>query len=534
MGPTIDATITVNIELTNVNEAPTIDDALSDAFNVDENTETTVVIQTYMATDVDADTTLTWSLEGADAGDFTITKNTAGHGELKFANVPNFEMPADTIPAGQTKGDNVYDIIVIVKDNGIPGSRGASDQLDARLPVAVTVNDVNDQPVVSGDASPVFPEIEFDVEVLDTEALTVPGAYTFTDEDEDDVTVTWSLSGDDGDHFDITADADGNGVLIFKNPTPDTNLKPADREKPQDMGSGNDYEVTVEADDGQGESNSVGTFTVTVTVTNVDETPEITTTGPSHARPSFDEIEYDATTADLDVVTYAARDEEGEAITWSLSTADAGDFFMIDSNSGLLSFRDRPDYEDPQGTPATPGDEPDNTYEFVVQATDASTSPDNTARNTREFGVTVTVINVNETPEVTGPDDNPDYPETPYDSDELPPMSPPSPPATRRCRTSPGPSAEPTRACSSSPRTPTERASSPSRLLTCLTSSGLTSSDLKTCSLTVRYEGDGTYEFTVQAYDGLNTGTWDYAVTVTGVNETPEFLGTPDNIAHPR
>lgn len=38
---------------------------------------------------------------------------------------------------------------------------------------------------------------------------------------------------------------------------------------------------------------------------------------------------------------------------------------------------------------------------------------------------------------------------------------------------------------------------------------------------------DGTYEFTVRASDGTNTGTWDYAVTVTDINERPELTGTP-------
>ena len=57
-----------------------------------------------MATDVDALTTLAWSVAGNDSGNFTITKNAAGHGELKFKNVPNYEMPTDT------GGDNKYNV----------------------------------------------------------------------------------------------------------------------------------------------------------------------------------------------------------------------------------------------------------------------------------------------------------------------------------------------------------------------------------------------------------------------------------------
>ena len=82
------------------------------AFNVPENTATSAVIKTYEATGVGEGSVLTWTLEGADRADFTITKNAQGHGELRFANVPNYEMPAD---AG---ADNVYDVRVRVTDSG--------------------------------------------------------------------------------------------------------------------------------------------------------------------------------------------------------------------------------------------------------------------------------------------------------------------------------------------------------------------------------------------------------------------------------
>ena len=142
---TIDDTIDVTINLTNVNEAPVIttDSGTFAAFTVDENTETSVVIKTYTATDVDASTTLTWSLEGNDAGDFAITTNAQGHGELKFASVPNFEMAADA------DGMNDYDIRVKVRDNGIPDNRGASNQLDDTVSVTVEVINVNEPPTIT-------------------------------------------------------------------------------------------------------------------------------------------------------------------------------------------------------------------------------------------------------------------------------------------------------------------------------------------------------------------------------------------------
>ena len=128
------------------------------------------------------------------------------------------------------------------------------------------------------------------------QTYTVSGSFTFYDDDGDDV--TWSVSGDDGNHFDITKDTgDGSSTIHFKNPSPGTNLKPANFEVPVDMNSGNNYEIVVEANDGAGAA--VGTFNVTVTVTNVDETPEITSmNADTH---TFAEIEYDYVHAALDL-----------------------------------------------------------------------------------------------------------------------------------------------------------------------------------------------------------------------------------------
>ena len=377
------------VRVTNVNEAPTIDSG-SAAFSVDENTAATTLVQTYEASDVDASTTLTWSLEGEDAGDFTFTKNADGDGELKFRNVPDFEMPADDDDADMVDPDNDYQVTVKVTDNGSPSMNATRD-------VTVTVNDLNERPVVSGDAAHSFMEIEFDV--LDA-ALDEPdfeiGSYTAYDDDGDDV--AWSVSGDDAVRFYINP---RTGVLSFSS-------RP-DFEMPADRGSNNEYNIFVNADDGQGETNSVGTFTVTVTVTNVDETPEITG-GP--AAPRFAEIEYDADTSGASVVvqlgTYTARDEEGEVITWDLGGDDAADFRIANSH-GHLVFRLRPNFEMPVDA------DTDNVYEIIVRATDATPNP-----NIREYPVTVTVTDVNERPDITG-DAAFSYVEVPYDNtDPLP------------------------------------------------------------------------------------------------------------------
>ena len=66
---------------------------------------------------------------------------------------------------------------------------------------------------------------------------------------------------------------------------------------------------------------------------------------------------------------------------------DGGDF-LIDRESGTLTFRNPPNYEQPVDYNG------DNTYELVVRAYDG--------RNYGNFDVTVTVLEVNEGPEITG------------------------------------------------------------------------------------------------------------------------------------
>ena len=307
---------------------------------------------------------ITWSHSGPDMIDFTIDSTT---GVLSFAIGadaigPDYEISHDSSPH-----DNVYTIIVKATDAG--PTRKARE-----YPVNVTVTDVNETPEVTllrGDSA--FPETSYDSDLR-------PEVATFRARDEEGQDITFTLGEDDGDAFTITKDAFANVAVV-------TFTDPPDYEMPADDDSGNTYAFTVEAFDGT----NTGTWDYTLTVTPVDETPEITTTGPTHATPSFAEIEYDATTADLTVADYDARDEETEAITWSLGGDDAGDF-TINPNSGILSFARRSNFEMPVDG-STP---PDNMYEIIVKATDASPN-----QNTREFPVTVTVTNVEEAGTVT-------------------------------------------------------------------------------------------------------------------------------------
>ena len=126
----IDDTISVTINITNVNEAPAITTTTS-TISKPEQTATTEILETYQASDEDALPNFTWTLTGTDAGDFVITKNsTTMDGELKFRNEPNFEIPADN------DNNNIYTVTVSVSD----GSLSAPPRN-----VTITVTNVNEQ-----------------------------------------------------------------------------------------------------------------------------------------------------------------------------------------------------------------------------------------------------------------------------------------------------------------------------------------------------------------------------------------------------
>ena len=487
-------THTVTVTVTDVNETPTISFPISSTITEDENTATTEIIATYVATDPDATTgTMSWDLQGNDAGDFTITSTVNGTVNLYFAAPPNFEGPADT------GTNNVYDVTVRVRDNG-------ATRLQDTQGVAITVQDVNETPVISGDNSPDFAEIEYD----ETSAVLTIGAYSATDDEGD--SVTWAVSGTDATHFSINSTT---GELSFS-------IQP-DFENPADTASNNMYEIVLEAEDDNAQGGKTGTktgtYNVIVTVTNVDETPEITTTAASHTAPSFMEIEYDATTADLTVADYDGRDEEGQTISWSRAGTDAGDF-TIDSSTGVLSFAQPPNFEMPADGGA------DNVYNVTVRARD-------TASNTRELEVVVTVTDVNERPDIDE-DTVPSYVEIQYDFTGTRPDV--------HTFTAEDYDAGDTFAWS---LLGTDAAyldiGATTGILTFTQDSGFGQGPLPNFEHPRDDDvGDGsnnTYSITVRATDDDATDQkfTDYAVivTVTDVNEVPEFTGTPETAITP-
>ena len=138
----------MTITVKNVNEAPMINGGLtkdSQEENEDSDTGDTNGIQpptlTYMATDVDAGDTISWSLEGADRDGFDInpdemdTDATVGvSAELSFKTTPNFEEPTDA------NKDNMYRVTVVATD---------AKKLTAMRDVVITVTNANDPGMIT-------------------------------------------------------------------------------------------------------------------------------------------------------------------------------------------------------------------------------------------------------------------------------------------------------------------------------------------------------------------------------------------------
>ena len=277
----------------------------------------TRTVYTFRASDPQRDT-VTWSLSGADSGDFTITPDSSGRGVLAFDSPPDFESPEDE------DRDNIYELAVVATDDD-----GNSDRVD----FTITVTDVNEGPRITleGTATASVPENTPDTKVL--------ADYTATDPEDPTAKIfRWSTAGRDGGDF-VISDL---GELRFRSSP--------DYERPADSNRDNVYEVTVRAYDGR----VYGAHDVTVTVAQVNEAPVITTKSRTEftLRENFTAVLY----------TYRATDQdEDDAVTWSVEGADGGDFAIY---NGILNFRLLPDLENPAD------EDEDNVYEITVVAAD--------------------------------------------------------------------------------------------------------------------------------------------------------------------
>ena len=303
------------------------------AFPGDIDTARTVVENTlkgqnigepFTATDIDGDP-LTYFLE--DPGSpFDIEPTT---GQLLTKAPLNYEHTS------------TYLVVVLVSDD--KDANGDHYPVsDDRLGANITIEDVNEAPVVMG------PRFVAKVE----NSSTFVAAYQARDQDGD--AHTWSHRGADFDYFEI----DPSGNLRFKSP-PDFEAR-----------SDRFYRITVVASDGA----LGGIRDVIVRIDPINEPPVIV--GPA-------EVPFEESRTGL-VARYTTTDPEKRSTAWGLEGNDANDFEFDD---GRLSFEMPPDFE----APADLGG--DNAYELIVISTDGE--------NRVAFPVTVMVTNKDEPGKLT-------------------------------------------------------------------------------------------------------------------------------------
>ena len=151
---TLTDTITITINVTNVNEAPVFSDGISTSRSIEENTASGINIGSAVsATDVDSGTTLTYTLGGTDAASFGIVSSS---GQLQTKAALDYETKTS------------YSVTVSVSDGN-----GGTDSIT----VTINVTDVPDTP------DP--PLSERTQQVRDAIVAAVPGVSS-----ADDVTAT--------------------------------------------------------------------------------------------------------------------------------------------------------------------------------------------------------------------------------------------------------------------------------------------------------------------------------------------------------
>ena len=349
--------VTVTIDITDVDEAPTIPETTTTDTYGEE--DTSLAVLTYTATDEDgddatADNPLTWSLSGRDAADFRITVTGAEgtSGALTFALQPDFEAPADH------DRNNLYEVTVNVEDD-------AGNRTSRNVTVEVTNFDEggggaieltsHPQPEVGQPIS--FKLIEPDGGKGNVEWEWTIGTTTLTRTGRNKLTDSYTPRAADvagGTGLSVSASYT-DGANVAKNPSlsaPSVQDRPSPNTRP----------------------------TFPDTETGVRSIPESTEAGASIG---------DA---------FEATDTDGDSTTllYTLSGNDARAFTLASRTSGAITVaaNTKLDYETKPR------------YQFTIYATDSSGSSDRASKT-----VTVNITNVLEDPVIAEGGSTANYPE---------------------------------------------------------------------------------------------------------------------------
>ena len=329
--------LALSITVTDVNEAPSFTSATSTS--VVENTSG--IIYTAIASDVDADDTQTYSLiGGADQELFALNG-----ADLSFITAPDYE----SLPAS---GDNTYEVQLRVTDSG---------DLSTDLSLSINVTDVDEAPTfISAPAS------------ASTTENTSTSVYTVTAQDPEDMLLVFTISGTDADAFSISTTSSTQAEIAFK--------AAPNFEAPTDSNGDNVYELVLEVTDN---STAPISQAISISVTNVNEFTASFGSEPD-ADSATNQVAENATAGTKVGITAAASDgDAGTSISYAFADASSAsaNLFSIDASSGIVTLTNSNslDFESASSHElaivASSSDGSAATHTFTVAVTDINEAP---------------------------------------------------------------------------------------------------------------------------------------------------------------
>ena len=330
----LSAIASYSFSITNVNERPVIS-----LTKIDDIEEGKTLVATISASDPDVNTSLTYTLTSTKDSDlFTIGAKT---GVIKFKTTPDHEMPRDS------GSNNSINFSVQVSDGALVAVQEYSFDIVNR----------NEPPFFDTTT----PSIN-DIGNLE-EGNTQIASISASDSDAQD-SLTYSLINSVG--------AKDEGLISVNKKTGVVSFKVSpDYEKPIDVGSDNSINFSVQVSDGA----LIDVQEYSFAITNKNEAPVITTTSFSISENN------------VIVGAISASDvDSGTTLSYGLAAGAGSDeqLFDINSTTGALVFKSRPDYETPKDNSGN------NTYNISVTASDGSIKTSKV--------IEITVQNVNEAP----------------------------------------------------------------------------------------------------------------------------------------
>ena len=276
-------TITVTINVTNVDEAPGVSGPTS--LNYKEND--IVAVGSYAATNPE-NGTIVWGKSGDDSDDFSISNT----GELTFSTPPNFELPSDL------NTDNVYHVTVEASDGTDTGS----------LAVTITVTNEDESGLLN---------LPSDQSQVDTELRALLADFDGTVSGE-----TWK--------WESSSDGQTNWATISGAASSTYTPVVADVDKY--------LRVSVTYTDPHGPGKTADAVTADTVLAEPNSAPQF-----SDATVSRTVAENTIWGTDIGA-PITATDTTGDTLTYSLDSDD-GDSFSIIRMSGQLRTKDDLDYE---------------------------------------------------------------------------------------------------------------------------------------------------------------------------------------------